>query len=485
MLTTYVVGYDGRMALREDEERKRLERAQLQAKARERDQLFAKEVKQGLHPTYKPFTYTEQGQKPNQPNRIMMEAEQAPDADVGSRRFVDFGANNPENREKLFTGDPNIGITRAQAMSRLGRGLDKDAPFTADLEVGKYNYTMPGRDPLSGRRYMLQPDRFRGNPDDFMAPKTLPKKDTAQVNNTTAPDDPTVRNRNVIDTPAPKTSLSKLDEFTKNYEPVMQSDAYTPEEGLGSALATRQAFKTPLAKPTPRTTKSPTGLTTTTKGSLTKGQRLGNLSKRAGRLALPISLGMEIADRFSVGETTVDLGDGVGIRVDEQRLKKYDSMVKDLGLVTSERNLIKKSGEGFVKNPTGYMRRTGDVARNAFMKYPTSELIGRKFDPSDAPQVSAFVALSTGLYDRFNATKFSSDAEKQKARKSITQQINELASSFVKQREGAVANQTAEWAKARSKRSMMGKIAEDIGIPFMESGRGKPEDEILDVAIRQ
>lgn len=478
MLTAYVVGYDDPMALLEDEERKRQARADLMAKAQSRDQQFSKEVKEGLHPTYKPFTYTKDGQRPAQENRLTIEAEQAPDADVGSRRFVDFGADNKQNRDKFFTGDPNVGITRGQAMSRFGRGLDKDAPFTAHTEVGKYNYSMPGRDPQS-RRYMAQPDRFRGDADDWMGkPKTMPQKDTSQTNKSTSPSTPTSSKR-VIDTPVEKQSLSLLDEFTSQIAPdFTENDAYTVGDAGLNTYLTRQAFKSPLAKPTTSSKVSPTGLTTTTTKGLSKFQKLGNLSKMGGRLALPFSIGAELADRFSVGETNVG-----GIKVDEKRLKSYDTMVKDLGLSSM------KGAESDLIPTGGGRRKKGVNARNAFIDYATSGMIGRKFDPQDAPQVSAFVAVSTELYNNFKATKFTDASAKKKARKTLSQEIQALADSFVKQRTKSLGKQTADWAKARSKKSFMGKVGEDIfsqiGIPFMQSGRGIPEDDILDMPYRQ
>ena len=47
------------------------------------DAALVKEVKAGLHPTMTPFTHTKGSEVPNNPNRIMVEAEHAPDAPEG------------------------------------------------------------------------------------------------------------------------------------------------------------------------------------------------------------------------------------------------------------------------------------------------------------------------------------------------------------------------------------------------------------------
>ena len=79
------------------------------------DQQLVNEVKAGLHPTMLPFQKTPDGSVPNNPNRITVEALQAPDAPEGSRRFVDLGPSTPENRKYLFTNSDDVGYTPAQA----------------------------------------------------------------------------------------------------------------------------------------------------------------------------------------------------------------------------------------------------------------------------------------------------------------------------------------------------------------------------------
>ena len=466
-----------------EEERRRAEqqRAEMNARARKPNRRMVQEVKAGLHPTYKPFTYTENNNAPNRPDRLMVEAEQAPDAQAGSRRFLDFGEDNQANREKFFTGRDDVGITRAQAMKRFGRGLDKDAPFTAHLEVGKYNYTMPGSNPLSrpqGR--MVAPDRFRGDPADWAAPKTMPQKDTSQINAKTEPLKPTDRDsryqlpayqQKVGAETVAKKSLSALDAYTENFPMTPQDRDENNVDLIAGGInagITAKAFKKPPAE-----TVAKTDLGKIKKVPQTKG--FGKFMRGAGRLALPAYLGYEAYDYLSKDGMAVNVG-GARVNVDANRLDTYSAMVKDLNLGKKTRGSMDYlSGDKLSRGAA--VRRKGDAARDAFIKYAT----GGKFDPADAPQVSQFVGMTTAMYEKHNITKFKNKKEKAADRDRLTANINKLAESFVKQRKKTLSNQTASWAKARSKRSAFGKIMEDLGVPFAESGDGYPEDDVLDI----
>ena len=147
---------------------------------RDPNQNMVKEVRAGLHPTMTPFTQTQGSEVPNKPNRIMVEAEHAPDAPEGARRFVDLGAATEENKKRMFTGDPNLGMTPAQVGKYLGRGLDKDAPYTTNLDIGKFNLGMPNG--LSSRSYMVRPDGMRGNFQQGGVNNPLPLNATRQKN---------------------------------------------------------------------------------------------------------------------------------------------------------------------------------------------------------------------------------------------------------------------------------------------------------------
>ena len=149
---------------------------------RDPNQNMVKEVRAGLHPTMTPFTQTQGSEVPNKPNRIMVEAEHAPDAPEGARRFVDLGAATEENKKRMFTGDPNLGMTPAQVGKYLGRGLDKDAPYTTNLDIGKFNLGMPNG--LSSRSYMVRPDGMRGNFQQGGVNNPLPLNATTQKNPT-------------------------------------------------------------------------------------------------------------------------------------------------------------------------------------------------------------------------------------------------------------------------------------------------------------
>ena len=149
---------------------------------RDPDQNLVKEVRAGLHPTMTPFTQTQGSKVPNNSNRIMVEAEHAPDAPEGARRFVDLGAATEKNKNRMFTGDPNIGMTPAQVGKYLGRGLDKDAPFTTNMDIGKFNLGMPNG--LSSRSYMVRPDGMRGNFQQGGVNNPLPLNATTQKNPT-------------------------------------------------------------------------------------------------------------------------------------------------------------------------------------------------------------------------------------------------------------------------------------------------------------
>lgn len=467
-----------------EEERRRAEqqRAEMNARARKPNRQMVQEVKAGLHPTYKPFTYTENNNAPNNPNRLMIEAEQAPDAKAGSRRFVDFGENNQANREKFFTGRDDVGITRAQAMKRFGRGLDKDAPFTAHLEIGKYNYTMPGSNPLSRPQgFMVAPDRFRGDPADWAAPKTMPQKDTTQINTKTDPLKPTDRDsryqlpaysqQKVGAETVNKESLSALDAYAQNFPmtPQDRSDNNADPLELGaSSIITAKSLKNP-----------PPTSTTNSRGLTTMSQAKPSMLRKAGRLALPAVLLDEIGDRMVTGEQMVNVG-GAQVNVDANRLDTYSAMLKDLNLGQKTRGRMDyMSGDKLSRGAA--VRRKGDAARDAFINYAT----GGKFDPDEAPQISQFVGMTTAMYENHNAKKFKNKKEKMADRDRLTANINKLAEAFVKQRKKTLSDQTASWAKARSKRSAFGKIMEDLGVPFAESGGGFPTDDVLDIPFLQ
>ena len=52
-------------------------------------------------------------------------------------------------------------MTPAQVAKYLGRGLHKDAPFTTNMDIGRFNLGMPNG--LKSRSYMVRPDGMRGN----------------------------------------------------------------------------------------------------------------------------------------------------------------------------------------------------------------------------------------------------------------------------------------------------------------------------------
>lgn len=470
-----------------EEERRRAEqqRAEMNARARKPNRQMVQEVKAGLHPTYKPFTYTENNNAPNNANRLMIEAEQAPDAQAGSRRFVDFGENNQANREKFFTGRDDVGITRAQAMKRFGRGLDKDAPFTAHLEIGKYNYTMPGSNPLSrpqGR--MVAPDRFRGDPADWAAPKTMPQKDTSQVNTKTDPLKPTDRDsryqlpaysqQKVGAETVNKQSLSALDAYTQNFPMTPQDRFENNIDPFDVGLSAYGVGKSLEKLPTKTVATNDLGKIK----KVTQPKGFNKFMRKGGKFA-PLLLLDEAIDRFSTDELAVNVG-GAQVNVDANRLDTYSAMLKDLNLGQKTRGKMDYlSGDRLSRGAA--VRRKGEAARDAFINYAT----GGKFDPAEAPQISQFVGLTTAMYEKHNATKFKSKKEKQAGKDRLTANINKLAESFVKQRKKALSDQTASWAKARGKRSAFGKVMEDLGVPFAESGPGYPTDDVLDIPFLQ
>ena len=127
------------------------------------DPLLDREIRAGLHPTMTPFIKTTDDTVPTAGGRAIIEAEHAPDAPTGERRFVDVGSlDNPD----LFTGD-DTGITPAQARAHFGRGRHKDAVFTGNTDLGRWNYNMP-TDPMNMTQ-MTRPDGLRGSPSDWVA----------------------------------------------------------------------------------------------------------------------------------------------------------------------------------------------------------------------------------------------------------------------------------------------------------------------------
>ena len=150
------------------------------------DPALDEEVRAGMHPLMTPFIKTSDDSIPTAPNRAIVEAEHAPDAPTGERRFADVGSlDNPD----LFTGD-DTGLTPAQAKTHFGRNRHKDATFTGNTDLGRWNIGMP-TDPMN-RSYMTRPDGLRGNPEDWGVRGNGPQVNSPRTNSPSAsPTNPT------------------------------------------------------------------------------------------------------------------------------------------------------------------------------------------------------------------------------------------------------------------------------------------------------
>jgi hypothetical protein len=483
------------------------------------DEAFVREVEAGAHPEYMPLQYTKENKTINKPNRINIEAMRAPD---GERRFVDFGENTEKNRKRLFTGRDDIGLTPAQAADYLGVGLDKDARFTSNLDIGVMNYNMPS-DPLHMRSRMLNPARLRGNAEDFGVVPPKPSNPTTQKNipsqsNVLKPNERDSRYmlpsysqmegdasvlgivKNVVSSPRegfPKIESTSLDSAVPSATEIpFWKKGFTNTSGVKAFdIFERSAPKPENLSKTPTTDKianSLRGKTGTGKLNQTL-KTLGNVSRAAEKLGRSRVGGLAFAgaaiglfsdgyDRLADNSLTIKQVRSYGrdpktgamsntvkdVNVNRDTIKEFGNMLSELGTTEANKDLK----DTFESMPTGEgrpatQRYSGGSAVKQFMSYANRA----NFDAADDPQLSGFIAQSLQMYK--DARTLGGDTKKEMLE--VGQAINSMAKQFVKERKNIKKAEWRAWADARGESStakklassFTGTIANDLGISGM------------------
>lgn len=468
-------------------------------------EAFAREVKAGIHPEYKPLQYTKDSKTLNAPDRLSVEASMPTDADKGARRFIDLGANTPANRKKFFTGRDDIGLSPAQAANFLGGDMPKDAPYTTNLDVGIFNYNMPS-DPIHMRQRMISPARLRGNPEKQgvlegfgNAPK--PRKETIQTNaikpnerdsrymlpsysqmegdasvggiveNLTSSAREPFRSieSNPLGSSAP--SVTEVPFWKKGFTNTSGVKAFDIFER--SAPKPENLSKTPTSDKIANSLRGKTGT-----GKLNQTLKtLGNVSKtvekvgrsRVGGLAAAgafVGVFSDAYDHLADDSLTIkqvrsysrDPKTGMmsntvkDVNVNKDTIREFNDMLSTLG--TTEANKDLKST--FEKMPRGEgrsatQRYSGASAVKQFMGYANRT----NFDAADDPQLAGFIAQSLQMYK--DARTLGGDTKKEMLE--VGQAINSMAKQFVKERKNIKAAEWKAWSSARGESSTTKKLA--------------------------